>query len=60
MNILKAIWQFLDGKKVYIGTVALFCVGGLLYLGLIDAKTAAAWALIIGSLTGAAMRLAIS
>lgn len=59
MNILKSIWSFLDGKKVYIGTAALFCIGGLLYLGIIDAKTAAALAMIVSALTGAAMRSAI-
>jgi len=47
------------GYRTYIGTFLLFCVGGALYLGWINAQIAGALALIIGAISGAALRAAI-
>ena len=58
--MINTILSLLNGRKTYLGTALLFCVGGALYLGWINTQIAAALALIIGALTGAALRASIS
>ncbi|GIW70241.1 MAG: hypothetical protein KatS3mg101_0988 [Patescibacteria group bacterium] len=37
--MLKRIWEFLDGKKTFIGSAVIFIAGGLKALGKIDENT---------------------
>lgn len=57
--MLSKILSIGKGYRTYIGTFLLFLIGGALYLGWLDIKLAEALALIIGALTGVALRAAI-
>ena len=39
MKLLSKLWDFLDGKKSFIGAGIIFCAGGLKALGRIDEES---------------------
>ena len=49
----------LNGKKSYLGAVALFVIGGLVYLGVLDQKTAESLAMAVGGFSVYALRDAV-
>ena len=52
--------DWLDGKKTFLGAIALFVLGGLLALNVIDQKTFQMLAAIVGAWTAYGLRTAIS
>ncbi len=54
------LWSLLDGKKTYLGIAALFVLGGLLALNVIDQKTFEVAATFVSAWTGFSLRKAIS
>jgi hypothetical protein len=48
--MFKKISDYFEGKKTYIAAFCTFVVGGLLYVGVIDTKTAEVIGLILSSL----------
>lgn len=56
---MKSIMRFLDGKKTYIGAAALFILGGLLALNIIDQKTFESATVIVSAWTAYGIRDAI-
>ena len=57
MNILK--FDFLQGKKTYIGAAALFVAGGLLAVGVIDQKMFEQLTVLIAAWTAVSLRKAM-
>ena len=53
------VWEFLDGKKTYLGAAALFISGGLLAIKVIDQETFEILAVIAGSITAFGIRSAL-
>ena len=57
---MKAIIDFLKGKKTYIGAAIVGIIGALLWLGIIDQKTAEVILSFGGAILGIGLRQAIA